>query len=69
MKNKIYFIWKFKKDAYLCNPNGNEGKTKNQNGGCRKDQQTGLKQTETCLRRTRLEQTEICRYIKTGREA
>jgi hypothetical protein len=37
LKNKIYFIWKFEKDAYLCNPNGNEGKTKNRNGGCRKD--------------------------------
>jgi hypothetical protein len=24
-KNKIYFIWKFEKDAYLCTPNGNEG--------------------------------------------
>jgi len=20
-KNKIYFIWKFEKDAYLCTPN------------------------------------------------
>ena len=27
-KNKIYFIWKLKKDSYLCTPNGNEGKTK-----------------------------------------
>jgi len=28
LKNKNYFIWKFKKDSYLCTPNGNEGKTK-----------------------------------------
>jgi len=27
-KNKNYFIWKFKKDSYLCTSNGNEGKTK-----------------------------------------
>jgi hypothetical protein len=24
-KNKIYFIWKFGKDAYLCTPNRKEG--------------------------------------------
>jgi hypothetical protein len=29
-KNKIYFICDFEKVPYLCNPNGNEGKTKNQ---------------------------------------
>ena len=23
-KNKIYFIWKFKKDPYLCTPNREE---------------------------------------------
>jgi len=34
-KIKKYFIWKLKKDSYLCTPNDNEGKT-NRNGGCRK---------------------------------
>jgi len=27
-KNKIYFIWRLKKDSYLCTPNGNEGENK-----------------------------------------
>ncbi|MEH3113059.1 hypothetical protein [Pedobacter terrae] len=37
----------YKKDAYLCNPNGNEGETKDRNGGCRKEKQKRLKQAET----------------------
>ncbi|KQR72564.1 hypothetical protein ASF92_04610 [Pedobacter sp. Leaf176] len=28
LKKINYFIWRFKKDSYLCTPNGNEGKTK-----------------------------------------
>ena len=35
-KNKIYFIWNFGKDPYLCTPNDKEGQ-KNRNGGCRED--------------------------------
>ena len=56
-KNKIYFIWKFGKDPYLCTPNRKE-EQKNRNGGCRKDNRKRLKRIETQAGRTRPAGTE-----------
>lgn len=62
-KNKIYFIWKLKKDSYLCTPNRKEG-LKNRNGGCREDRKNKIETDETYTGRTRPVETETRRYIK-----